>query len=172
MWDRIKTAVFSFSGLGAIIGVAGFLSALVTMFIDGTSQVSIRWIIFVLFIAGTLIVILLKIVFDLSRYTAPPAPFERPIKFISEENILVIRRNDNFVSSIVVACYFQKDEIDRLAYVGVVHVVQDKIIQIKIHRKFIPNQVDPKTDANLKLYIVRPVVPVDALEMFQHGVES
>ena len=62
----------------------------------------------------------------------PPPPFETPIRYLDGEAIFVIRRNDNFLNSIIVGCYLRQDEVDKLAYLAVVHIVQDKVIQIKI----------------------------------------
>jgi hypothetical protein len=70
--------------------------------------------------------------------------------------------------NIVVGCYAQQDEIDRLAYLGVVHLVQEKVIQIKVRTDFRVLKEMPTTSEQLKSIAVRPVVPVTALEQFSN----
>lgn len=171
MASRIVSGIFSFSGASVMIGVAGFLSALVGMFIDVSAQVSVKWLLFVIWVFSTLALIMLKVIYDVANEVKPTPPFESPIKYIQEDQIFVIRRNENFLNQIVVGCYLQRDDVERLAYIGVVHIVQDKVIQIKIRvdmkmLKEIPSSID-----ELKSIVVRPVVPVTALQQFS-GAES
>ena len=169
MKDRVVSGIFSFTGASVVIGAAGFLSALVTMFIDVTASVSVKWLLFVILVSMSLMMILLKIIYDVTCETKPPPPFEHPFRYIAEDNIFVIRRNDNFLNNIIVGCYLQREEVDKLAFLGVVHLVQDKVIQIKVHTNLgvltsVPTSVD-----ELKMIIVRPVVPVTALEALMPG---
>lgn len=116
--------------------------------------------------------ILLKIIFDLSNEKKPAAPFENPIVYIEDEQVFVIRRNENFLNSILVACYLHRNEIDRLAYLATVHLVQDKIIQIKILVDLGVFNTVPMSPDELKTIVIRPVVPVNALKYFSNSVES
>jgi len=166
MRNRIAKGIFSLTGASLIIGAAGFLSALVTMFIDVTASVSVKWLIFVVFILSSFSLILLKIIADLSSEKEPPPPFEVPFKYINESGIFVIRRNENFLNSIIVGCYFQNDGVDTLAYLAVVHLVQDKVIQIKIRVDFGLFPSGDLSPEDLKTIEIRPVVPVTALEQF------
>jgi|GEM_PF-1752881 len=164
--DRISKHLFSLNGASLAVGAAGFVSAIVGMFIDVNAQISVKWLILVAWISTSLVLILLKIIHDLASEKAPPAPYENPIRSVPDDRIFVIRRNENFINSIIVGCYSQKDEVDRLAYIATVHLVQDKIIQIKIHTdmKVLPSL--PTTPDELKNIIIRPVVPVSAIEQF------
>jgi len=83
---------------------------------------------------------------------------------VRDEEVFVIRRNENFINNIIVGCYILKDDIDRLAYLGVVHLVQDKVIQIKIRYDFKVLGTIPESIDALKNISVRPVVPVTALQ--------
>jgi hypothetical protein len=152
--------------LSLTIGTAGFLSALVTMFVDVADKVSIRLLLFAIFISTCLIVVLLKVIYDLSSERRPVPPFEHPIKFIPDENLFIIRRNENFLNNIIVGCYSHQDDVDRLAYVAVVHLVQDKVIQIKIHSDLGLLDSIPTTSSELQSLIIRPVVPVTALQQY------
>ena len=146
----------------------GFLSGLVTIFINVNEQLSVKWLLFSVLISILIISILLKVIYDLSQETKPPPPFEHPIRYVPEEEVFVIRRNENFPNAILVACYAQQDEIDRLAYLGVVHIIQDKVIQIKIRADYGVFDSIPSKSDQLKTIVVRPVVPVTALQQLSN----
>lgn len=161
---RIISAVFSLSGASIAIGVLGFMAGLATMFIDVDSELSVKWTLLVILLLTSFVIILLKIIYDISHEAEPLPSFETPIRYVSEEQVFVIRRNENFVNNIVVGCYVHKDDIDRLAYLGVVHLVQDKVVQIKVRADLeVLDEIPTSTD-DLKRIIVRPVVPVTALQ--------
>lgn len=163
MKERIAEATFSLSGLSLAVGVLGALSGVVQLFIDTNLQVSIRWVLFVIWCSLSLGLILLKVIYDLHNEKRPAPPFETPIKYIGDQQIFVIRRNDNFLNNIVVGCYFQLDEVDTLACIGVVHIVQEKVIQIKVVGSFIGQAAPPTSSDALTRLVIRPVVPIDAL---------
>jgi len=166
MKEKIFSGIFSLSGVSLMLAVAGFVSALVTMFVDVADRVSVKLLIFVILLSVSLLVILLKIVFDLTNEKRPAAPFEHPIMFLPDEKIFVIRRNENFVNSIIVGCYSHQDAVDRLAYIAFVHHVQDEVIQIKIQRDLGILRAIPSSTNELRSLIIRPVVPVTALEQY------
>lgn len=103
---------------------------------------------------------------DLTIKEKQPKYFETPIKFIEEEGVFIIRRNDNFLNNILVGCYATRDEVDRLAYVGFVHLIQERMIQIKIRADYGVLQNIPKTTEDLKNIVIRPVIPISALSQF------
>lgn len=166
----IANEIFSLSGASIAIGTAGFLSALVGMFVDVNVLVSTKWLIFISWISITLMVVLLKIIYDLLKTDKPPLPFENPIQFIQEEKIFVIRKNENFINSIIVGCYARRDEVDRLAYLGAVHLVQDTVIQIRIIKDMGVLPVFPTLKEEFKNIEIRAVVPLDAIESFNSEV--
>ena len=172
MKDRILAGFFSVSGVALMVGTAGFLSALVTMFVDVNAAVPVKALLCTVLVATSACVVLLKVIYDLANEKAAAAPFEHPIKYISDERILVIRRNENFLNNIIVGCYSHQEEIERLAYVAVVHLVQDKVIQIKIRIDLGLLKRIPSTPPDRRALIIRPVVPVTALEQYQNPGES
>lgn len=164
MKEKIINSIFSLTGASITIGVVGFMSGIVTIFVNVNEQVSIKWLLFSVLVSVSLILIFLKIIYDQSREIMPPPPFEHPIKYVPEEQVFVIRRNEHFLNNIVVGCYSQRDEIDRLAYLGVVHLLQDKVIQIKIRSDFKVLESIPTAHEELKSIVIRPVVPMTAFE--------
>lgn len=163
MKNRLTDAAWSFSGLSLAVGALGFLSSVVQLFVDVTLEISIKWLLFTVWLSLTVLLVLFKIIYDLHNEKRPAAPFEVPISYIPEQQIYVIRRNDNFLNNIVVGCYLRQDEVDTLACIGVVHIVQEKIIQIKIHSAFIEQYSPSNTPDFLARLVIRPVVPIDAL---------
>lgn len=164
MKEKINEAIFSSSGASIAVGGAGFLSALVGMFLDTSIQVSVKWLLLIIWSCTTILIILLKIIFDLSSEKRPPAPFEVPIRYLDEDKLLLIRRNDNFTNQIVVGCYSSIDDIERLLFLGAVHHVQENFIQIRIlHNPLNDSEINGK-DLDIKRIIVRPVVPLSAIQ--------
>jgi len=167
MKDRISSGVFSLSGASIIIGVIGFFSSIVTMFVNVNDQISIKWLLFSIVAFTSLTLLLLKVIHDLSKEIKPPPPYENPIRYIQDETLFVIRRNENFVNHIVVGCYIQKDDIDRLAYLGEVYLVQEKVIQIKVLRDFGVITSTSFSFNDLKSIVIRPVVPTSAFQQME-----
>lgn len=168
MKEKIINAFFSLSGASISIGVLGFLASVVTIFIDVNSQVSTKILLLSIYVTITLSLILLKIIYDLSHEIKPPPPFEHPIRYVPDEGVFVIKRNEIFLNSIVVGCYAQIDEIERLAYIGVVHIVQDKVIQIKVLVDCKKLSDIPVTPENLKKIVIRPVMPISAISQLNN----
>jgi hypothetical protein len=160
MKEKILSALFSFSGASMCIAAAGFLSALVGMFVDVTSTVSVKWLVFTLWLSISAMAIMVKLIYDLATEGRPPPLFESPIKFIENDQLFLIRFNPSFSSSIVVGCYAVENDVERLAYVAVVHLIQDKFIQIKIHKDMGIFAVPPSTPDALKSIFIKPVVPL------------
>jgi hypothetical protein len=169
MKTRLTGATFSLSGLSLAVGALGFLSSLVQLFIDTSLKISIQWLLLAVWLSLTVVLILLKVIHDLHHEKRPAPPFEVPIKYLPDQQIFVIRRNDNFLNNIVVGCYFQQDEVDTLACVGVVHIVQEKVIQIKLQGNFIGQYSPPTSSDSLARLVVRPVVPIDALNQLSNA---
>lgn len=66
----------------------------------------------------------------------------------------------------MVGCYAQRDEIDRLAYLGVVHIVQEKVIQIRLRVDYKVLDKIPTSREELRNIVVRPVIPITAIDQF------
>lgn len=164
MKDRINQAIFSLTGISLAVGAAGFLSALVTMFVNTSEQVSIKWILFLLWLFLTVVIILLKLLFDIAAEKKIAPPYEIPIRYLRNDQILLIRRNEHFGNQIVVGCYSNVDDVERLLSLGAVHHVQEQFIQIKLLPATSPEETGVGQDTDLKTILVRPVVPLSALQ--------
>lgn len=163
MNDRINQAIFSLTGISLTVGAAGFLSALVTMFVNTSEQVSVKWILFLLWLFLTIVIILLKLLFDIAAEKKISPPYEIPIRYMPNDQILLIRRNEHFGNQIVVGCYSNVHDVERLLALGAVHHVQEQFIQIKLLPATSPDETGVGQDTDLKTILVRPVVPLSAL---------
>lgn len=72
MNNKMLGAIFSLSGASISIGVLGFVSSAVSLFIDVNSSLSIKWFLFVILLLVSFILILLKLIYDLSQGMVPP----------------------------------------------------------------------------------------------------
>lgn len=165
--NKIWENLWSFSGLSVGIGATGGVSAMVTMFVDINGSVSVKWIILTVWLFVVLSAILLKTVYDFSKLKDPEEPYAYPIKSYPNEKMFIIRKTDAFVRDIVVGCYVVDNDIERLAYVGLVHLVQDKIIQVRALRDLGICEKFPTTKPQLSSLIVRSVVPFTALKSLE-----
>ncbi|NIF50097.1 hypothetical protein F3J28_20275 [Enterobacter sp. Ap-1006] len=166
MSDEIKE-VFSLKSVPILIGVAGFLSTIVTMFIDVNITLSVRWTIFLSWLFISILIILCKIINDIKKRKEPPGirTSEKPIDSLPEKGIFIIRKNDLFAHSSVVGCFWEeRDGVETIAFVGVVHHVQEKLIQIKVIKNIInPQQFGAFSPDGRSKVIIRPVIPFDII---------
>lgn len=145
-------------------GAAGFLSALVTMFINTASDVSIKWLIFLSWIFSIIIVVLISIIVDMVKEGKKsfPTPYEKPLKIINNESIIVIRKNETFSNNIIVGCYLTSDEVEKLVCIAYVYHTQEKIVQLKIWKNYLSEeQTKFLDDKGVHNMTVRPNIPYD-----------
>ncbi|MEE4857093.1 hypothetical protein V2K27_04730 [Pseudomonas alliivorans] len=64
MLKDVNKAIFSWNGTATAIAVLGFLSSIVTNFVDTTLNISIRWLILAITLSLYAIIILLKVTHD------------------------------------------------------------------------------------------------------------
>lgn len=166
----MKDKILTFSSISIIIGVIGFSSSIVTMFVDVNSTISIKWLIFCAVSFLSIAIIMGKIIYDFNYCEVRQSAFEIPFKYVSTEGIFLIRKNEIFMHNIIVGCYTRQDEIDRLAYLGVVQLIQDRMIQIRIIRDFeLFNEIVDSADF-LKRIMIRSVIPFNELTSYiQNG---
>ena len=163
MRENIKGAIWSFSGLSIGLGVLGALSGVVQLFVDVNKSISVKWLLLVLWISISILLIFLKLVFDATNTQNHTNSYVNPFKFIPDKSIFIIKKNDLFLNNIIVGCYSIEDDIENLAFIGVVSLVQEKIIQIKIIKPLIKATDQATILKDLKKISIRPVIPYDAI---------
>ena len=163
MLKSILNNTFSLIGVSLLIAVSGFSSSIVTMFVNVDEKISVKWLILVFIISTTVIVILSKTIFDLWEKNGRPSTYERIICFIPSDQLVIIKRNENFTNNTVVGCYNSEDDVERLAYIGLVYHVQEHVIQIKILEKTKQFDLDLNNKQLLKNVIVRHGLPYEVI---------
>ena len=169
MKKYITKYIFSFNGVSVLIGVLGLLSSFVTLFIDTKLLISIKYLLIILVIFLSLFIILLKLIFDLSKKQRPPA-FENPIncnKISDDEIICLIRQNENFIYNIYVAGYLKRNQLDTLVCTGYVKNTQENFLQISLTNWIEKIELFDSNgnikDEIIKSIEIRPVIPVGSI---------
>lgn len=149
----------------ALIGATGFLSALVTMFVDVQSTLSIKWFIFLTWLFITIFILMIKRIRELEDQNRQllPLPFEKPIKILEDKGIILIRKNKTFANNIVVGCYFTSDDVEKLAFSAHVYHTQDNFVQLKILKNYCSDEERKILALNgvASSLIVRPNIPYE-----------
>lgn len=165
----IRSKVFSFNSIAIFIGVAGVLSAIVTLFVDVNSLISTKWILFLTLLFLTTSSVLIKIALDLSNEKVEARKvFEKPIKANAEQQIFVTRLNPLFTPNCIVGGYLVEDEVEAFAFAGYVYHTQENLIQIKLVLLLddVTKELDLFEKKVMNKIIIRPVIPfgfIDAL---------
>lgn len=114
------------------IAVVGFLSSLVTLFIDVDSTISIKWILFETVTLITIIAILIRTIIMLSQ-TKNISQNIKVIKYKKENNILILKSNIEIPMNTMVSIYHKNDDYEELYAIGFVENIQEnKLIALKI----------------------------------------
>lgn len=176
MKNDIWNKLFSFTSVSIFIGVVGFLSGIVQLFIDVNTTISIKWILLLMVLSLSIIIILAKNIFDLSKFHYSPA-FEKPISCMINKDdrvTFLIRENEHFKYSIIVAGYTQRNQLDTTVFVGYVEHIQEKMSHIHVVKWF--EEIDLyDSSGNIKQEVlssieVRPVIPKNVLNnIIQNG---
>ncbi len=173
MNDEIKQ-IFSIKSIPIMIASAGFLSAIITMFVDVNQTLSIKWLVFLTWLLITLVCILSKIIVDLNgvERNRELKTCETPINILPNTQILIIRKNSLFSHNSVVGCYWEEDGVETLTHVGVVHHIQEKITQIKILKELDSTDSSSKLSIEkLSQLIIRPVIPYHIIQQISGDQE-
>jgi hypothetical protein len=146
IFEYLKKHIFA-----VIIGVLGSLSAIVTLFIDVTQSISIKWFVFLIFIALVLITIFIGLIIELVKHNYENFNLDQlKLKdlnknagkgevFLNESNI------DFDYGDVVKVYYLDKDKIEKFIGIGVIEHTQkeQKICHINFLFK---NKMDEKID--------------------------
>lgn len=158
--------IFSFNVIAISIGVIGFLSSIITVFLlDPSSKISARWLVAAIWISLTIIIAIVKIAYDIVKENVS-LPYEIPFDFKYDSRyiapILLIRKNSVFVNSMYVTCYHTDNGFDNVAFVGVINnMTVDKCFQVELIKELNRHTYSELSDKVLKTYIIRPGLPIE-----------
>jgi hypothetical protein len=131
--EKIKN-ILSFNGVALIIGILGSLASILTVFItQWDTKINLKWFVFALFISVTIILILLKLLFDLISELRIKRPNKaRVVRYIPDKKTFIVEKNDFLGYSAMVSIFYLDDTYEAELGKGFVHNIQDEFIQIKI----------------------------------------
>jgi len=121
----IKAHIFAVS-----ISILGFLSAIVTLFIDITQLISIKWLIFLAFIALVAIFVLAGFIFEFlkninNNYNINQLKLKDLNKKSSKGEVFLNKSKIDFdYGDVVKVYYLDKDNIERFIGIGIIEHIQ------------------------------------------------
>jgi hypothetical protein len=140
----IKIHIFAVS-----ISILGFLSAIVTLFINITQLISVKWLIFLLFIALVVIVTLIGFIIDFLKatnkgYNINQLKLKDLNKSTSKGEVFLNKSKIDFDYGDVVKIYYlDKDKIEKFIGIGIIEHIQKE--QHICHINFLSkNKIDDK----------------------------
>lgn len=145
--------------LAVLIGVLGFLSAIVTLFINVNELISIKILIFVIFITCVVISILIGFIIELLRnnyndININNLKLKNLNKSTEKGEVFLNKSNIDFAYGDVVKIYYlDKDKIERFIGIGIiVHIQKEQnICHINFLLKENPNEKTNEVYFSLKI---------------------
>lgn len=126
--------ILSFNGVSLIIGILGSLASILTVFITKWDVIiSLKWLVFVLFLTLTLSLLFIKLVYELNEEIKIKRITKFPVlRYIPDSKIFLTQPNDALGYSAMVSIFYLDDSYEVELGKGYVNNIQDNFIQIKI----------------------------------------
>ncbi len=126
--------IISFNGIVLIIGILGGLSSILTIFITQWNyQISLKWFVFFLYISLIVLLILIKLVYELTKELRVKKPnWASVIRYIPTSKTLLVTKNDFLGYSAMVSIFYSDNLYEVEIGKGYVETITEKFIQIKI----------------------------------------
>lgn len=131
--EKLKK-IFSFNGIALIIGIVGSLAGYFTILItEWNSQISVKWVVFAIYISFTIILILFKLVIDLNTELKVKLPNTTTVfRYVPESTTFLVYKNDFLGHLAMVSIFYLDNSFEVELGKGYVKNIQDKFIQIEI----------------------------------------
>lgn len=116
--------------LAVLIGVVGFLSAIVTMFIDTNSSVSMKWLIFIIFITSIILFLLISFIIELLKNKSYDDNVNRfKLTYLNKQTdkgeVFLNKSPVNFEYGDVIKIYhLDKDKVEVFIGIGIIEHIQ------------------------------------------------
>ena len=121
--DKLKK-ILTFNGVSLIIGIIGSLASILTIFITQWNlEISIKWLVFVIFCSLSIILFLIKLVI----YLIEEIKMKRP-----NTSSILSYKPDILGHSAMVSIFYIDDSYEVNVGTGYVNNIQEKFTQIKI----------------------------------------
>jgi hypothetical protein len=126
--------ILTLNGISIIIGVSGgilgFVSILIT---DYDLKLSLKWLVFVIFLFFSILLISFKLSYELYLELKTTKPNKaKAISYLETSSILLVENNDFLDFSAMTSIFFLDRDVEIEIGQGYVQNVQEKFTQIKI----------------------------------------
>lgn len=116
--------------IAILIGVLGFLSVIVTMFIETQTLISIKWLIFTIFITLVLLFLLTSFIIELLKNKSVDDNINRfKLKYLNKKTdkgeVFLNKSTVNFEYGDVIKIYhLDKDKVEKFIGIGIIEHIQ------------------------------------------------
>ena len=125
--------ILSLNGISILIGIVGGILSIISIFIDWNTQLSIKWFAVLWIIYSFILIISLKLTYDVYMSNKKRASkSNKVIQFSSADLLLLVENNGNLEYSQSVSIYYIKNNFQLLLANGFVQNIQDEFVQVKI----------------------------------------
>lgn len=124
--------ILTLNGISILIGIVGGLFGIISIFVDWNTQLSIKWFASLWIIYSFILIISIKLTYDIYKSHSEKTRKNKAIKFSSNDSLLLVENNNMLEYSQRVSIYYIKNDFQLLFADGYVQNKQEKFVQIKI----------------------------------------
>lgn len=160
-----KDYFFSHITIAYAIGVIGVISSVTTVFLDTSTELSIKYFLFLIFLFLTVFILLTKIIKDLiiSKNDNKLSSGAPPVSYSELNETFVFKKHPFYSKSVVYFIYVEESLAERLAYIVVPYYEQETVIQLQVLKDFKIYDSPPKAAETLGKFIVKDQLSVTLL---------
>jgi len=162
---RWKEYFFSHIAIAYAIGVIGVISSVTTVFLDTSTELSIKYFLFLIFLFLTIVILLIKIIKDLviSKNENQLSSGVPPVSYSEINETFVFKKHPFYSKNVVYFIYVEESLAERLAYIVVPYYEQETLIQLQVLKDFKIFDTPPKEAETLSRFIVKDQLSVTLL---------
>nr|WP_314897954.1 hypothetical protein [uncultured Flavobacterium sp.] len=131
--EKLKK-ILSFNGISLIIGFTGSLATFLTVLVTDLSlQISLKWLVFCVYILITVILFLIKLLIEMNTELKIKHPnTSKVVRYISERSTFLVNKNDFLGHSAMVSIFYFDDLFEVEFGKGYVKNIQENFTQIQL----------------------------------------
>lgn len=162
----------TFNGVSLFIGIVGGIFGIVSIFIDWSAVVSVKWLVSLIVIFVFIVLILVKIINDAAvRLRGTNSSKFEVIKIINGGQLILINNHPTLLPNVIVSLYYIENGCE--IYFGQAYIshIQDEFTQVRIleidqyFQDTFPEEVKLYSEGDLRIIkkmIIRNVVKIKA----------
>lgn len=156
----ISKKITTEKGMYILIAVVGFISSIVTLFIDIKDSVSIRWLVLLVCLFLTISIILVRIIIEIAQ-SKRIIDSIKIVRYYNNRDLFLVKANFPVPFNSLLSIYIQMDGYEELYGIGYVENVQENdLLSVKVVKKF--TEIQENQDF-LKQTIIKTSLPYNRL---------